>query len=173
MTKSSRANGIYGIYELAKLLGLPEYDDEHVYEASAEVYVAAIKAGESEEQAEIAALDAEAEEEKEAYDHWFDALMFVAEELCREHKLTLVELRNGRWRLKPSESWHATADEIRTTINGMGPFHFSSLKEFIETSSCSTAREAVFSHLHWLKCWYAVYEGSSARAAFERRMRSS
>jgi hypothetical protein len=72
----------------------------------------------------------------------------------------------------PFDTWFIAASCLRTTINGVGTFYFGSTKEFIECNS-GTDRQAVLSHLHWLHQWYDVYQGSSPKAAFERRMRSS
>jgi len=167
---SNVANGVYTMLDLAKLLELPQYDDEVYSDTYGIVHKAAIEAGESEEQAERAAVDAESEEEGERWSQYKDAVLHVAEQLCIEHKLTLHEMNGHRWQFRPSESWEKAASEVVKTINGYGMFVFSSVKEFM-SSGPYTAREAVLGHLHWMHEWYNVYEGSSSKAAFYRRLR--
>jgi hypothetical protein len=172
MTKSAQKRGVFDIHELAKLLDLPEFDDEHVPDAAGAVYDAAIASGATEKEAEQALEDAFIEAERECFSAWKDAVLHVAETLCIEHLLELHELKDGRYRFKPKHTWRLVATQLRMTVNGVGMFYFGSTKEFIECSS-GTDREAVLSHLHHLHRWYDVYQGSTSKAAFNRRMVSS
>jgi len=70
-----------------------------------------------------------------------------------------------------SDDWDAAARELITTINGVGYFHFDSLQDALDSGPYRDSREFVLNHLGHMKRWFDVYEGSTARRAFERRLR--
>ena len=118
------------------------------------------------------------EEEQEAYKNYKNALESVGERLFGEHGLTLVEIRGGRgkksytrgWKVVPTESWSKAAASIVNTINGVGQFEFNSLREFLE-SGPYTERQAVLSHLGWIRDWPRVYGSGTAESMLDRAMR--
>ena len=61
-------------------------------------------------------------------------------------------------------------EKIRETINGVGDFHFSSLREFLD-SGPYTARQAVLGHLRSIRSYPAVYGGSGAHQMYEQHWR--
>jgi hypothetical protein len=98
----------------------------------------------------------------------------VAESVFGEHKLELVEVKKSKgrgksrrewvegWRVVPRTTWEDAAREIIQTINGVGYFHFGSLKEAC-ASGPYTTRQFVLAHTHWIPSWFEVYgEGKAA-----------
>ncbi len=116
-----------------------------------------------------------------------DAVLSTAEELFDRHGLQLVPiLRRTRskkvmsknpdpWQFRvmpsPGRTWGSAALQIMRTINGVGMFGFSNLREFLD-SGPYTRREAVLKHLGWIPSWYEVYEGSKASSRVDKRMRT-
>lgn len=131
---------------------------------------------------------AEDDARDELHNKYRDAVMFVAEKAFEEHGLDLVPVRelmpNGRpwrhkgwkpetaweFRIKPKEDWKDAASHLRQTIDGMGPFYFGSLRNFLD-SGPFTPREAVLQHIGWIPDWFEVYEGGKAAYRVERRLR--
>lgn len=109
-------------------------------------------------------------ERDEVWSKYEGALESVFEDLLDKHQLEMRKLAEYGWVLLPKTTWDAAANAIRQTINGVGSFYFSSLKEFLD-SGPYTARAAVLTHLHWLKRWWEVYEGSKCSSVFERELR--
>jgi len=155
---------------LCRLLGGKVPDWENSGDTYAYVLAEAIKHGKTEAEAEDEALKAEEEEDAEVWTKFKDAVEFVADDLLRKHELALSCEKDGTYEVYPLKSWNTAADLIRVTINGVGYFHFGSLKEFLLSGPYSP-REAVKGHLHWVKDWQEVYEGGKAWALVERRMR--
>jgi hypothetical protein len=71
---------------------------------------------------------------------------------------------------EPAETWRDAAQAIMETINGVGPFRFRSLGEFLKSGPYSPC-EAVMEHLHWIKRYPDVYGSHSARSIVDRAMR--
>lgn len=173
-----KLTGILTIDDLAKMFGLPDSDRlmESNIDYGGENYMSAFREakqeGASEEKAEEAGLAAEQGVMDEVYGQWHGAVQNAAVRLFEEHGL---ELR-GKGRLSyeyvvaPVKSWSDVASHILTTINGVGEFEFSSLREFLD-SGPYTPREAVLSHLHWIKWWPEVYGEPSARRMYEQAWR--
>jgi hypothetical protein len=175
--------------ELAKLLDLPTQDDimEDLSEAEMQVYADALgelrreRERDLEEGEELSPEDEEALEEeartiseKEAahnYRNYVHAVEAAAEKFFELHSLGVTsEKDDGVYIVEPMESWEKSADAIRETINGVGMFEFSDLDEFLE-SGPYTPKEAVLSHLHWMKDYAEVYGDPSPQRVFERAMR--
>jgi hypothetical protein len=55
-------------------------------------------------------------------------------------------------------------------VNGVGYFHFDNLKDFLD-SGPYTPREAVLSHLHWLKDRAEVYGDVRPNLQYDRAVR--
>lgn len=154
--------------------------DQQVSEAESSysyVYKEALGEGMSEEEAEQAAMKAEQAERDEAVTKYMDAITAVADDLYGKHGLTLVPIRPRKgasrpyeYKVVPEKSWEDAAGHIMQTINGVGLFEYSDLRDFLRAGPW-TAREAVLSHLGWIADWPAVYEGRKARFMVERRMR--
>lgn len=70
-----------------------------------------------------------------------------------------------------SDDWDKAAISVIMTINGVGNFHFNSLKEALDSGPYASSKEFVLKHLHWLKDYYEVYEGSKIKNVFQRRFR--
>ena len=161
---------------LAKMFGLPAWDD--VEEMNVEYFAEAYRYG-MQSGVEDDGLKAEQEAQDEIYRQWHTAVEYAATRLFEMHGLTLqpVAARRGpktstpyEYRVVPAKSWADAATKLIETINGVGYFEFGSLKEFLE-SGPYTAREAVLSHLGWIKDYPRVYGSDSARSLYEHSWR--
>lgn len=170
--------------QLAELFGLESFEKiderntDYVWEAGDSAYKHAIHEGESEKKAEKAREDAEGEAGVEIYTKWHDGVMAAAESLFGEHHLSLSPatakrkgVRPFEYKVEPSKSWDAALKAIIETINGVGMFHFSSVREFLDSGPYSTPRIGVLTHLHHIASYPAVYGGTSAQRIFERSWR--
>lgn len=157
--------------DIAKLLGIPEFDTETSGDTYSYAFRQAEEEGATQEEAEQFAQKAEEEEEAEAYRSYTNAVMSVANDLFGKHGLDLVLAKNGSYAVAPTESWEKAANDIRETINGVGYFHFNTLKEFLDSGPW-TARQAVLEHLHWIKDYPRVYGEGTATSMFDRRLRN-
>ena len=167
------------IEDLAKMLGLPDWD--RIDEMNQQYYFEASQGAPDEE----AQLEAEREAQTEVFNTWYDAVENTATKLFGEHGLELQP--SGKWhpstrtktraearpftmKIVPSVSWEDAANRIRRTINGVGHFHFDSLREFLD-SGPYTARQAVLSHLGYIKRYPDVYGSTSAQRMYESAWR--
>lgn len=169
------------IDQLAKMLGLPDWDK--VDEMNQQHYWEMTRGGDYED--EDAQMKAEEEARDEVYGRWYDAVEHTASRLFEEHGLELqpagkwhpatrhktrAEARPHELKIVPSTSWDDAAEKIRETINGVGDYHFNSLREFLHVNA-STARQAVLSHLGYIKHYPAVYGGQGARQMYDQHWR--
>lgn len=162
------------IEQLAKLFALPDWDK--IDEMNQQHYWEMSRGAEGEE----AQIDAEREAQDEVYRQWYDAVEHVAEKLFGEHGLEFLAMKHTRkvqkdyrphqLKIIPSMTWSDAADKIRETINGVGDFHFDSLREFLD-SGPYTARQAVLAHLGYIKRYPAVYGGLGANQMYEHAWR--
>lgn len=157
------------IDQLAKMFGLPDWDK--IDEMNQQHYWEMARGAEDEE----AQMEAEQEAQGEVYRQWYDAVESAANKLFEEHGLELrgSPLRKGKdsgrphtLKIFPSATWNTAADKIRETINGVGDFHFDSLREFLD-SGPYTAKQAVLSHLGAIRSYPAVYGGQGARQMYD------
>lgn len=180
---------LLSIDDLAKMFGLPEYDDlleqnqDWMWEQATQ-YVDADAFVDDEDAYNEEVLRAQQEAETaELYNPWYDAVMSVANRLFEMHRLTLTPawpkdttkeqraaFRPWQWRIEPEVSWSLAAEAVMETINGVGPFHYSSLKEFLSSGPYSP-QEAVIEHLGWIRRAPDVYGEPSARAMYDRAFR--
>ena len=126
---------------------------------------------------EDAQMDAESEARDEVYGQWYDAVESAASKLFEEHGLELdptgkqgTEKRRYDFKIVPSNSWNDAANKLRETINGVGDLHFNDVKEFLHAGPYS-ARQAVLSHLGYIKRYPAVYGGQGAHQMYEQAWR--
>lgn len=147
------------VSQLAKLLDLPSWED--IDELHMDYYWECVDSDATEAEAQYQA-DAARDDTMRSWRH---GVLGAAEQLLGEHGL---ELTGGPWdyQLVPTVSWRDAANKIRQTVNGVGYFHFGTLAEFLE-SGPYTAREAVLSHLGYVKRYPEVYGTSSARSLYE------
>jgi hypothetical protein len=166
--------------EIAKLFDIDTYEDLHernidnLFEAGSYARKEALDSGASEEEAEAAEMKAEEEADTELFHQWHDGVMAAAEYLFEKHRLVLVPVKKSdypfEYRVVPEKSWEDAATAIVETINGVGYFHFSSLREFLD-SGPYTPRSAVLTHLHYTARYPEVYGDTSARRIYERSFR--
>jgi hypothetical protein len=168
---------------LAEMLGLPSWstvegmNEQYFAEAGSTAYRQALDEGESEEDAQEASFDAETEANTDLWKKWYDAVQRAADELFGQHNLELDPITGRRKNPRPFEfrivptsagknGWDVAANKIRETINGVGMFHFNNLREFLE-SGPYTARQAVLTHLSYIKRYPDVYGTTSAHRLYE------
>lgn len=119
---------------------------------------------------------AEREAQDELFGKWHAGVEAAAQELFAQHGLALRPRvpQRGRlpyeYRVVPLKSWEDAAEAILDTINGVGYFHFNSLREFLD-SGPYTPRQAVFSHIGYIKDRPLVYGGDSAKSYYDREWR--
>lgn len=110
-------------------------------------------------------------ERDDAWKDYTNALESVFEDLLERHGLKLEPFKGEYlYRVVPKTKWDDAATEIVKTINGVGYFYFNTLRQFLD-SGPYTARAGVLTHLHWVKHWPDVYEGTKASTMFDRRRR--
>ena len=168
---------------IAELFGLDTY--EHLHEqnidyfgdAGYEARKYALSEGASEEEADEADMKAQEEADTEMFHQWHSAVMAAAESLFEKHGLTLeprpvnkTDRYPYEYKVVPEESWEKALVPIIETVNGVGMFHFSGVKEFLR-SGPYTPREGVLTHMHWIKDYPAVYGDTSAQRIYERSFR--
>lgn len=162
------------IDQLAKLLGLPDWD--RVDEMNQHNYYEMSRGAEDED----AQIEAEQKAQEEIYRQWYDAVEHVAESLFGEHGLEFLAMKNVRrvnqnyrphvLKIIPTKSWDDAADKLRETINGVGDLHYNNLSEFLKAEA-ATARQAVLSHLGYIKRYPAVYGGLGANQMYDQAWR--
>jgi hypothetical protein len=171
------------IDQLAALFELPSYDDIHennldyIWEAGDY----AVREAQEEEDGELDESDveeiregAENAADREIFAQWYSGVTSAAERLFEEHALELVPKGRDKYshefKILPAtkgvQGWRNAADAIRETINGVGYFHFNTLKEFLDSGPYS-AKEAVLEHLHVIADYPKVYGSRSARSIYD------
>ena len=122
--------------------------------------------GFTDDEAEVKAQEAEQEERDDEFKKYVQRIVNTINYLLNFHDIEL-EVKKKRYYLT-SKSWKETAEKVKETINGMGPFWYDSLKEFKEVGPYKSYCAAVCSHLHWLKDYPQVYGETSYRRVYER-----
>lgn len=180
----AKTKDVLNINEIAKLLGLRP-PDEVEWDDNGENYSAgyneAIDEGLDEGEAEERGFKWQDAAQDEVYREYADAVVNVAEQLFSKHLLSLQprlprDTRRGtfafEYRVIPIEGWDAAANEIRTTISGVGMFDVGrDLREFLSYGPWTTARQAVLAHLHVIKDWPEVYGSGSPSTMLDRALR--
>lgn len=178
--RSSRKGGTrpikISLEELCKDLGIPQWDYAGVdfSEAYGYAYRSAMQDAEEEgmdpDKAEEFAQEKGLEAEQELADAVFraheNAVEHAIEETLEPANL-IVSCEKGQCLISPKVSWDDSAEQIIEVINGIGFFHFNSLREFLD-SGPYTAREAVEGHLHHMASYGEVYGTSSPRRLYQK-----
>ncbi len=172
----AKASDRVNIDQLAKLFRWPEFDDlqeqnwKYIADAGAAAEREAVEDEDvTEHEAEKIREKAEQAAGDELYGNWYDAVERVALDLFEAHGLDLTPVgkRTQRaFRVTPQFSWADAADSLRETINGVGEFHFGSLREFLDSGPW-TARQAVLAHLSWIRWYPEVYGSPSPQRIYE------
>lgn len=167
------------ISDLASMLGLPDFDQidelntDYVWDSGNAAYKESIRDGESESKAEKARERAEGLAQVEVFGKWHSGVMNAADHLFGEHHLQLSPVSAKKalgteFKISPKTTWDAALKQIIETINGVGMFHFSSVREFLQSGPYATARIGVLTHLSHIKDYPRVYGGTSAQRLFDR-----
>ena len=170
-----RAVGLEASYEDA--MDLIERNEHAIDSVRSAAYRGAIEDGLDEEDAEERGMDAESDAQAEIANAYVDSAVSTIEDQLTEHfalDLSEVTKKNKkgeyigerRWQIKPLRTWKESLKLIVGTINGVGYFHFNSLREFLD-SGPYTEREGCLTHLHYLKRHGDVYGGPSLERQFE------
>jgi len=158
----AQPTGKINLDELAELLGVTPWDK--LDDMNQDYYW---EAGGGTEEGEQEARD-------EVFRKYHDALNNTADDLFEQHGLVLNPVGKARtpyeFTIAPKKSWDDAAVLVLDTINGVGMFTFSSVREFLD-SGPYTARQAVLQHLHYIKRRPEVYGERSARDRFEHTYR--
>ena len=181
---------------LCKLFKLPTQEEldegntDYVDEAGSVAIKEAVKDADTFGEAELTDEErdeirskAETEASDELYHRWHGAVMSAIESVFAEHGLQLEPCKARRphrkgfvvkypheFNVVPVESWSDAANKIRDTITGYGLFEFWTLREFLE-SGPYTPRQAVLSHLNWMRRRSEVYGTSSPQRVYEMSFR--
>lgn len=164
-------------------MDLIEDNIETIFQSSEYAYNEAIEEGASEEEAEEAMQKAQGDREAEIVNAYVDSAVSTIEDQLSEHfALNLIEVtkkdKKGkptgerRWQIKPLRTWKESLKLIVETINGVGYFHFNSVREFLD-SGPYTEREGCLTHLHYLAQHGDVYGGRSLERQFDRTLESA
>ena len=133
-------------------------------------YAQAIKAGLSDEEAAEAGQKAGDEVVAEIEIKYLNAIESAADKYFGEHHMELKPTKNYSFKVV-SKDWDKAANEIRQTINGVGYFHFNSLKEFKDSIPVRSSRAVALEHLQHIVRWGDVYGESSPKDLVDRSMR--
>ena len=164
-------------------MALIEHNMNYVAEGGNYAYDEAINDGQDEDEAEEARMAAEHKAESEIANLYVDSAVGTIEDQLSEHfALNLIEVskknKKGeytgerRWQIKPLRTWKESLGLIVETINGVGYFHFDSLREFLN-SGPYTEREGCLTHLGYLSDHADVYGGQSLERQFNRSLESA
>jgi hypothetical protein len=182
---TTKAKDAFELHELAALFDIPDSDtitmieNPDLWHAG---YQEAIREGKSEEEAEEQGQKWEWAEQEEIFRNYKNAVEGIADKMFGDHDLVLVEKKvrpkgakkdvtYSIYKIAPETTWDNAAMKIIDTINGVGMFEFSNLKEFKSSGPYSSSRDAVLQHLHWMKRRPEVYGDARPNALFERAMR--
>jgi len=175
----SKYSGRFDYDDLAKLFGLPDMEEineqtwEYVADAQQDAYEQGLRTYESEpaEEAEEAAEElgerARDEAETEVYGGWRNAVEAVAENELGEVGLGLRKAGDWDFKIVPAKDWKDAAAGMMDLVNGIGPFYFANLREFLD-SGPYTPRQAVFAHLGHIRRRFEVYGDISPRNLYDQ-----
>lgn len=164
-SSSKKLKDIFSLDDIACFCNMmsPDVVDDHIAEwndAYSEAFSEAIKENKTEEEAENIASEASDNARDEEFSRYVCEVISTAEKLFGFHHLNIEEIKKKNnvvvYKISPQETWRKAANEIRETINGVGMFHTYSLRDFLD-SGPYTPKEAVLTHLHWLKDYPKVY----------------
>jgi hypothetical protein len=165
--------------KLAEFLAVPTYTD--VWEGNEEYLGSYYSAGMEEalneglpiEEAEEAAEEAQYAAEEELLANYTSALEAAADSVLEPHKLVAEAIgkHQGQYKIVPTGTWKDAAWEIIRTINGIGMFYYEDAKALKDVGPYRSYKQAVLSHLHWVKDYPKVYGTRSAERVFHNSWR--
>lgn len=171
--------GKIDIDELAKMFKLPAWDvveernSDYIWETAD--YAVGNAMYETTEEIEAIRDKAEQEVRDEMFGQWHNGVSAAADRMFANHDLVLSPIGKTKWpwqfKIGPETSWEVAAEKILNTINGVGYFHFATLKEFLLSGPYETPRIAVLAHLHWMVRYPEVFGDNSAQTIYERSFR--
>lgn len=163
--------------QMAERLKLSSWDT--VDECNQEYYwdeARGADAGVEGEEAKADALaDAESAARDDLFHKWHAGVTRAFEKLLDVHEMRLVPCRAKdeypfEYFVLPKTTWAAAANALRETVNGVGHFHFSTLRAFL-ASGPYTARQAAIGHMHWMVDYPKVYGDLWPQRAYEEAFR--
>lgn len=174
--------GYINVDTLAAMFKLPSWDKtdecniEYIWETGQYAYSEALKEGKSEAEAEESREEAERIESEDMFHKWHRAVTVAVGQMFEKHGLALKPRRKGEaypfeYKIVALAGWKDAADKIIDTINGVGYFHFGTVRDFISSGPYRTARQAVLHHVGWIPDHAEVYGTSSARMIYETYLR--
>lgn len=174
---ANKISDIIELHALAETLGLPSTEETwdrlaengYAWEVRSQTEQEVLADGATQEEAEERGMQAEQEVLDEEFKKVVNAIEGVADKLFAEHGLVLTPVKYG-YKITPEKSWNDAATLVMDTINGVGQFEFRNLREFLD-SGPYTARQAVLSHLHWIKRRPDVYGDRSAETLYYAALR--
>lgn len=161
--------------DLVKLFGLPELEavenPDYVWEAGEAAYERVMEDDDADpEDAEEARFEAENNASGEVFRQWKNAIESVAESLLGNIDMELIE-KDSIYYATPKKDWVHTGETIREVVNGVGYFHFYSLKEFMDSGPW-TPRQLVTEHFSYAaKKYPEVYGSPGAKTLYARAIR--
>lgn len=159
--KEAKAAQIVTVEDMATALGYKLHDNFDTDYLWSSAYQASKANGLSDEDASEAAQRACDEEDGRLYVAERDEVVRVFSKMMEDHDLEVRAFKSrkrmGYYHILPKESWRTSMLCIIKTINGHGPFYFSSSEEFITQGPYFTPRIATLLHLHWCKKYPRVY----------------
>ncbi len=182
-----RYPAVVTIDELARLLALPTYDEVHE-RADDFIWETAHQSWDEDEDGDTdsdAFMERMQEvESDEVFKPWHSGVEAAATRAFQEHGMALEAMKPAKgapkdarpWQYKISPlsddgrskttSWARPAEMMVDTINGVGPFYFSSVKDFVDSGPWTT-KSAVLSHLHWMRRYPEVYGARPYRSTYD------
>lgn len=166
-------------HEIARFLDVIDLDDllernrDWLFDIRNSVEQEAINDGASQTEAEQKGYDTEEETIERMYKYWKASLESTMEYLLERHDLgfNIIKKKGHESGIRiTSSNWRASAAKILDTLNGVGVFYASSLKEFYETTSVKSYKELVLSHLHYILDYPKVYGITGADMHFENTL---
>ncbi len=170
---------------LATLFGLTSWDDvremneEYIFSCGSDAAKNAAQDDATADEVEAADMAGQEAADTELYGQWHTGVLDAATTFFEKHNLALFPVKvRGKINAYPYDftispangEWRDAARCILATVNGVGMFHFSNLKEFL-ASGPYTAREAVLSHLGYVPRYSEVYGTTSAEQLYSRAWR--
>lgn len=178
----AKRDDIMTIDQIAEMFGLPSWDS--IDECNLDYYCDTAhhatkdESFDSEEEREAEYFRIQDATRDELFSQWYHAVARTAATLFERAGLTLhgVKVKGKlaahpyKLRVKPAKDWKHAANEIRTLINGVGHFHFSTLGEFLR-SGPYTARQACLEHIGYVRRHSDIYGSTSAERYYDSAMR--
>ena len=153
-------DGLLSYMSMDKIWTLEEWNDNNMGNFSDSFTYArdkAIAEGYTDEEAETQGIDAEQEEQDDAFNKYKGNVEEAVNYLLKYADLELSQGRKGTYYVRPMTSWHHSADKMAEVITGYGTFEYRSGRELKDGGPYKTYAEAIVVHLHWLKHGPEIY----------------